>query len=50
MTFTYTTLSKKGLFVKLSMKDIQHNDTQHNKNAIMLCAFLLNVAIYLFLR
>jgi hypothetical protein len=41
--------SIKGLFVTLSINDIQQKGTQHNKSAIILSVFMLSVTIYILL-
>jgi hypothetical protein len=46
MTFRIMSLSIKGLFVTLSIKDTQMKDTQHNKNAIMQWQFSYYYAEY----
>jgi hypothetical protein len=43
-TLSIMTLGIKGLFVTLSI-----NDIQHNKSVIMLSVFMLSVAIFLLL-
>jgi hypothetical protein len=48
MIFRITTLSIKGLFVTLTINDIQHNNTPVS-SAIMLSIVILSVAIYLML-
>jgi hypothetical protein len=43
MTLSIMTLSIKGLFVTLSINDIQHKkDIEHDKNALMLSVFVLS--------
>ncbi len=53
MTFTFMTLSRKGLFATLSIKDIQHIRYSAYQDILlcvsMLSVIMLNVAFYLLL-